>query len=509
LYDIYIRVSRLGERDEDQATDAYEEKCRDWAARHDIIVDEVEKDTDISGSVKVADRKLERLVQKVEQGESEGIITPFLDRLGRDTIEGALAYRRIKLADGRLVCVEDGTDSDRPGDQLNFNIRMALAEDYLNRTRANYQSAVDRKVAKGAYIYKTPFGYRKDEEGRLVVYEADAKLVRELFERRTAGDDIGKLTRFLRDAGALQAHQGKDADGNKKPPKPFTKSGVRGLIANRCYLGEISVQHGKRGRPRIIKNYHAPLVTSQLFDTANAVKGAFHPRDHSLSGQVRLRGLVYCETCGKRTKVGGYTAKGQRLANYVCTTPGCEAHASMQARRLDNYVEHLLVQAAVAKDTHIAAVIEGDTRYQDALTAVENVQQLHDELRDDLDAQRTLGTKDWVAALKVRKDAVAVARQELSKVRPPNGPNGKGDADRRMSYDTFIEEYERESNAHFIEKVVIKPKPKGVSSKTIDPAVRLDVYFVGARAPYRPTFAKVSKRDQAIIDAHMAEAAAA
>ena len=40
MYDIYIRVSRLGERAEDEATEVYEEKCRSWAVNHDIIVDE-------------------------------------------------------------------------------------------------------------------------------------------------------------------------------------------------------------------------------------------------------------------------------------------------------------------------------------------------------------------------------------------------------------------------------------------------------------------------------------
>src|SRR5215212_8295477 len=104
MWDVYVRVSRLGERTEDEATEVYEAQCYEWATRNDFTVDEVVDDTDVSGSVAVARRGLERLVQKVEAGESEGIITPYLDRFGRDTIEGALAYRRIKLAEGRLVC---------------------------------------------------------------------------------------------------------------------------------------------------------------------------------------------------------------------------------------------------------------------------------------------------------------------------------------------------------------------------------------------------------------------
>src|SRR5690348_11701669 len=128
-FDVYIRVSRLGERSEDEATEVYEAQCRLWAERNGIDVDEVAEDTDVSGTTAVEERGLERLIQRVERGASEGILTPYLDRFGRDLIHGALAYRRIRLAGGRLVCTQDGVDSDRPGDELTFNLRMAIAQE--------------------------------------------------------------------------------------------------------------------------------------------------------------------------------------------------------------------------------------------------------------------------------------------------------------------------------------------------------------------------------------------
>src|SRR5215204_2818688 len=156
MYDIYIRVSRLGERAEDDATEAYEEQCRDWAARHQLIVDEVENDTDVSGAVAVAERKLERLVQKVEAGDSDGIITPYLDRLGRDNIESCMVEKRVTDADGRLVAVKDGYDSTSPNSRLLFQLRAAIAEDGFRRVKANYQAAIDRKITRGEHIYKVP-----------------------------------------------------------------------------------------------------------------------------------------------------------------------------------------------------------------------------------------------------------------------------------------------------------------------------------------------------------------
>jgi DNA invertase Pin-like site-specific DNA recombinase len=121
MFDLYIRVSKLGERSEEEATEVYEAQCRAWADRAGVAIDLVAEETDVSGATAVAERKLERLLQRVEGGESEGIITPYLDRFGRDLIEGALAYRRLKLAGGRLVCVNDG--SIRTGPAMSFSFR--------------------------------------------------------------------------------------------------------------------------------------------------------------------------------------------------------------------------------------------------------------------------------------------------------------------------------------------------------------------------------------------------
>src|SRR2546430_14368833 len=186
MYDIYIRVSRLGDRTQDEATEVYEAQCRDWASRKGISIDQVEEDTDVSGSVAVAERKLERLIQKVEAGESEGILTPYLDRFGRDIISGSVALKRIADVGGRLVCVNDGFDSSSPGSKEIFGYRMVTAEAFLDRVRANYQVAIDRKVAAGAYVYKAPFGYRKDEAAALLADARGARRARDGFVGRAA-----------------------------------------------------------------------------------------------------------------------------------------------------------------------------------------------------------------------------------------------------------------------------------------------------------------------------------
>jgi hypothetical protein len=403
-----------------------------------------------------------------------------LDRFGRDLIEGALAYRRLKLAGGRLVCVNDGVDSDRPGDEFQFQIRMVIAEDYLRRTRSNFQAAIDRAAARGVYLAsRPPFGYGKDEDGRLVVDESRATLVVEVFERRAAGANVGELTRFLQAEGV-----------------EITKSGVRAILANRAYVGEMKLPSGVKGEQRVVKNRHAPIVSERRWE-AGQVKHAFIPRT-GRTLEARLRGLVYCASCGKRCKLTLYGPPDNRKPNYTCTSDKCSAHAGMRVSKLDGHVDAVLMQAAADHEPHVEAVILGDSRYQDALAAVDEARRAFEEFRDSLELQRELGIDGFAKGLKVRKQALELARRELAKVRPPTHSNGnRKHGSKKVTFEEFIAEYERDRYAQFIDKVVLKPAGR-VGSRVPPVEQRVDVYFAGADKPAHPASqAEVVARHQA------------
>src|SRR6266540_3330345 len=238
-FDVYTRVSKLGERSEDnlRSPELQEAACRDWAARAGLEIGEVASDKNVSGSTAAEERKLGRLIEKIERGESEGIITSYLDRFARDVMASWLALKRITEAGGRLVCVGDGFDSAASGSKESMGYRMVAAEAYLDRTRANFLAAQNGAANRGVYLAaKPPFGYRRKDEvepeydgrgrlirdARLVVDEEEAALVRELFGRRAAGANFGELLRFLEERGVR-----------------MSKTGIRALLANRPYVAAV------------------------------------------------------------------------------------------------------------------------------------------------------------------------------------------------------------------------------------------------------------------------------
>lgn len=480
--DVYIRVSQLGDRDEEESTEIYEAQCRDWANRNEVIVGLVEDDTDVKGSVAVADRKLEKLVRRVEQGESTGIITPYLDRFGRDLIEGAVALKRISDADGKLVAVKDGFDSTSPGSELVFNLRMAIAQDYLKRVRENFQEATKRAVKRGVWLWpRVPFGYEKDEKRQLVVVEAEAEVVREIFKRRAAGATLASLPRWMNsEHGDVVREQRERNRRNEKKGKwrpTISRNGIRSILRTRAYVGEMIAPTDKKGQTRVVKN-HVPAILTESEWQAAQIKAEFSPRNGRASAAT-LRGLVWCSSCGRRCKVGANGKGKQRALQYVCTGDGCPYHVGIRADLLEDHVSTKLTEAAMSGDPHIAAIIEGDSRYEDALKEVKLAQETFEEFRDDVGVQKTLGIEGFAAGLKVRKEALTTARRHLAEVRPASGgTTGKVKLDTREQVETAMAV---DANQRFVGKIVVHPAR--VDGGIKKPAERVEIFWKGSAEP--------------------------
>jgi len=466
-FDVYTRVSKLGERSEDnlRSPELQEAACRDWAARAGLEIGEVASDKNVSGSTAAEERKLGRLIEKIERGESEGIITSYLDRFARDVMASWLALKRITEAGGRLVCVGDGFDSAAPGSKESMGYRMVAAEAYLDRTRANFLAAQNGAANRGVYLAaKPPFGYRRKDEvepeydgrgrlnrdARLVVDEEEAALVRELFGRRAAGANFGELLRFLEERGVR-----------------MSKTGIRALLANRAYVGEMEVQTARKGATRTVRGTWTTLVTEGEWQAAQR-KAAFSPRDGSLARQARAHGLVYCATCGKKLRVGAYGKPGARKPTYVCTERVCPAHPAIAASKLDMWLEGLLYDALCDPEhsarPYVAAVIEGSDAYERALADVEDAQQDLAAYRDNVEVQRLLGIEGFAAGLATRMDALTLARAKLAECRPASPPKvspklaaewaGMTREERRAEVGAWAD---RDALARFIRRVVVKP----------------------------------------------------
>ena len=193
VVDGYVRVSQVAGRTGDRfiSPDVQAEQIRAWAVVHRATVGEVFVELDESGAR--SDRPLlMRAIDRVERGESQGVVVAKLDRFGRSLVDSLAAIERIRAAGGTFVAVQDGLDLNTDTGRLAARVMLSMAEWQLDCVRTGWRQARERAIARGVHIGAVPpTGYRRDTDGRLRPDPPADAAVAEAFRRRAASMSAG------------------------------------------------------------------------------------------------------------------------------------------------------------------------------------------------------------------------------------------------------------------------------------------------------------------------------
>lgn len=298
--DIYVRVSRVGGRENLISPEEQERRARDLARNRGLRVGVVIEDKDESGG-KWDRRGLQEALARVRSGESGGLIVGWLDRLSRDSEHAHRLVRELDQAGAAIYAPDAPADWKSPEGELQAGIFFAFAQYTRSRARAGFERAKERAIMAGIPVATRPaVGYRQRGDRRLEPDPKTAPVIRELFERRAAGQGPSQLADFL------QGRSIKTSQGSAYWSKPS----IAHVIASRVYLGELSY-----GRDRRYVNPHAH---ESIVDLATWT-AAQHPNGEHLRrprrGGYLLTGLLRCAACGYVMQ-GTRTSRGKRI--YRC-----------------------------------------------------------------------------------------------------------------------------------------------------------------------------------------------
>jgi DNA invertase Pin-like site-specific DNA recombinase len=305
--DGYIRVSRTAGREGERFISPAEQRkaIEGWAKLHSRELGEVFEDLDQSGK-KRHRPGLDLAIDRVRSGQSEGVIVAKLDRFGRSVSHLGELLDILAAHDAALFTVAEGIDTSGRAGRMIASIMSAVAEFEVHRQGESWYVARANAVERGVYVGGTvPFGYVKDETGRLHP-GPNSHLVGEMFAKRIGGVSWGHLADWL----ATQTGES------------WSIGSVRYMIANRAYLGEI---HGGQGLVNL--KGHQPLVDRASFEAAGKARGVAPGRSGRASGL--LSGILRCASCRYALKpsmrVGGkldYRCKTGRRENASrCSAP--------------------------------------------------------------------------------------------------------------------------------------------------------------------------------------------
>ena len=405
---------------------AIEQHARAHGARLVILPPEL----DVSGGLPLEQRpSLIAAIQGVERGTYDAIVVAYLSRLGRSVREQLRAWDRVEAAGGKIIIVQEGIDTSTPTGRLQRTIMLGIAEHEREQHTERFANLREWATTAGIWQRRqTPLGYARDEETRRLVADADAPRVVRAFSDRLAGVPVSVIARNL----------------------GMTPSGVRALLRNRVYLGELRVGE------HVNAAAHPALIDPGLFESVQHARITRPPKNNA--HPAMLAGLVRCAGCGHVMARAG--------TSYACarhhSDGACPAPAAITGRILDEHVERVALTELRRLRTDQAP---DDGKIQATRADVAAAER---ELAAYLEAVRAAGlTPDTFAAgARKRQAAITDAREALGRLVGAQPVMIDGDAVRL--WPQFNETRRNHLLSSLLEAVVVRKVGRGRLVPVVD-----------------------------------------
>lgn len=311
-----------------------------YAKEHGFLIVEVYVDDGWSG-LNFQRPDFNRMLDDIEAGKIDVVITKDLSRLGRDHLKvGHFTEIYFPMKNVRYIAVNDGVDTANKNNDI-AALKNVMNEFYSRDNSRKIRSSIRARAKAG--LYRTsfnPIGYRKspDNHNKLIVDGETAWIVKRIFELANAGMRAHKIAKTFREeqvpCPSWWLHSRGERDYSQRFENPANKyewshTVIRNIIANPLYLGHTvmcktesifkvgTFKKVPKADQIRVENTHEPLVSQELFDGANA-KILSRRRDTTDNFVSPFSGLVKCGTCGKALGLR-YWGK-DRHHIYVCTT---------------------------------------------------------------------------------------------------------------------------------------------------------------------------------------------
>ena len=272
-----------------------------------------------------------RMVEDGKAGLFDLIITKEITRFARNTLDSIQYTRELLNAGVGVFFQNDNINTLDEDSELRLTIMSGIAQDELrklsSRVKFGHQQAIKNSVVLGN---NRIFGYRKDR-GRLVIDEAEAPMVRELFELYATGEYSMKQIETLFWEKGCRNHNG----------KKIAHTTMSGMISNPKYKGyyvgnkvkviDLFTKKQKFLPPEewvMFKDETGEIVpaivSEELWDQANTVLKKRSEDVKNRQGICNhanlLTGKLYCTHCGaayyRRDSVD---KTGKKNSKWVCS----------------------------------------------------------------------------------------------------------------------------------------------------------------------------------------------
>ena len=327
--------------------------CNEWCQREGYQVIAQYCDYAISG--RTDDRpEFQRMIANA--GESQIVLVYMLDRFSRDAYDAPIYKKKLRDKGVKVVSATEPL-TDSPDAVLLEKIYEGLAAVESAHISERTKRGMTGNALKCMHNGVRVFGYDFGDDGRYVINENEAALVRDAFNRKLNGESVNSIAKNLANHG-VATYTG----------KPATYTFAYNLLKNEKYIGVYTW-----GDVRIEDGMPA-IVEKDVFYMAQNVRPK-KQRSNETWREYLLSGKAICAGCGRN--LIGVSARGRnnvRYSYYQCSNK-CGAkpiRAEVLESEVVSHVRELLADRETALEianvvSRYAGSTDAERRLDDAL----------------------------------------------------------------------------------------------------------------------------------------------
>lgn len=262
----------------------------------------------------------QRMLQDIDKGIIDTIITKDLSRLGRDYIDtGHYVQRYFPEKKVRYIAIIDGIDTLQDAGMNDIAPFKSVMNDmYVKDISRKIRSALQVRKKSGNFLGVTaPFGYMKNPENKyqLIVNEDEAKIVRYIFDLYLQGNGLTKISQILTQEGVPVPGEIRDIGTTRKTKlyNCWKQTTVSRILKNQVYIGNLEQFKRRKLNYKskiritvpeeeryICENTHEPIISKEKFEEVQKIIKGNTSFKNGTKHDYLFKGFLYCAECGAK-----------------------------------------------------------------------------------------------------------------------------------------------------------------------------------------------------------------
>lgn len=316
---IYLRLSRDDDDEKNESNSITNQRSflLEYLKNNGFNFSQEYVDDGISGTT--FDRPgFKKMIEDVESGKINMIVTKDLSRLARSTMAGYYQDEFFPLHDIRYIAVIDGYDSEIEDSNKELAwMKNGMNENYCRETSKKVRIGLEQAKKRGLFTgWKAPYGYVRDKEDyhKLVIDENVSCIVKKIFDLAYNGKSSSQIADILTNDNIPNPSSYAKLNRSKKNVSStlWCARTISEMLTNQTYIGNITQGRRKKVAYKvkkeirtkkedwiIVEGTHEAIINKEIFDSVqNLISKNKNQNSKSELPLKLLKGFIYCKECG-------------------------------------------------------------------------------------------------------------------------------------------------------------------------------------------------------------------